>query len=86
MEGEEPRWEELPAEVWQLVFQRVPLLDLITSGRSVCQRWNWIISDENVNTNIHKLYVNLYVKICRYSTEVYYTIIYGVSRNVCILS
>ena len=82
MEGEEPRWEELPAEVWQLVFQRVPLLDLITSGRSVCQQWNQIISDENVNANIHKF-------VCKDMPVFYrsvYTIIYGVSRNVCILS
>ena len=39
---------ELPNELWQLIFQRVPLLDLITSGRRVCQRWNQIIADEKV--------------------------------------
>ena len=38
----------LPNELWQLIFQRVPLLDLVTSGRRVCQRWNQIIADEKV--------------------------------------
>ena len=47
-EGPQPRWEELPVEVWQLIFQRVPLLDLVTSGRRVCQRWNEIITDDSV--------------------------------------
>ena len=44
----QPDWAELPNELWQLIFQRVPLLDLITTGRRVCQRWNQIISDEKV--------------------------------------
>lgn len=47
-EGMELRWAELPVEVWQQVFQRVPLLDLVTSGRRVCQQWNQIIQDEGV--------------------------------------
>ena len=47
-EGPQARWEELPVEVWQLIFQRVPLLDLVTSGRRVCQRWNQIITDDSV--------------------------------------
>ena len=47
-ERSEAKWEELPPEVWHLVFQQVPLLDLVTSGRLVCRRWNEIISDENV--------------------------------------
>ena len=49
MLGEGPQWEELPNELWQLILQRVPLLDLVTSGRRVCQRWNQIIADEQVN-------------------------------------
>ena len=44
----QPQWVELPNELWQLIFQRVPLLDLVTSGRRVCQRWNQIIRDEKV--------------------------------------
>ena len=48
MLGEGPQWAELPNELWQLIFQRVPLLDLVTSGRRVCQRWNQIITDEKV--------------------------------------
>jgi hypothetical protein len=47
-EGPQPEWAELPNEVWQLIFQRVPLLDLVMSGRRVCQRWNQIIADEKV--------------------------------------
>ena len=47
-EEQQGRWAELPAEVWQLVFQRVPLLDVVTSGRRVCQRWNQIINDDQV--------------------------------------
>ena len=47
-ERPEAKWEELPPEVWHLVFQRVPLLDLVTSGPLVCRRWNEIINDENV--------------------------------------
>ena len=43
-----PQWAELPNELWQLIFQRVPLLDLVTSGRRVCHRWNQIITDEKV--------------------------------------
>ena len=74
MEGEEPRWEELPAEVWQLVFQRVPLLDLITSGRSVCQRWNQIISDENVNANVHKF-------VCK-GMPVFYRSVYIIAASL----
>ena len=84
MEGEEPRWEELPAEVWQLVFQRVPLLDLITSGKSVCQHWNQIISDENVSA-IH-VHVNMYLRMCRYSTFGKVHSMESESINVCILS
>ena len=49
MLGEGPQWEELPNELWQLIFQQVPLLDLVTSGRRVCQRWNQIIADEQVH-------------------------------------
>ena len=44
----ESRRAELPTELWQLVFQRVPLLDLVMSGRRVCQQWNQIIQDEGV--------------------------------------
>ena len=53
METPEPKWEDFPTEVWQLVFQRVPLLDLVTSGRLVCRRWNDVISDESVSLCVH---------------------------------
>ena len=49
MEARQPQWAKLPNKLWQLIFQRVPLLDLVTTGRRVCQRWNQIISDENVS-------------------------------------
>ena len=48
MEAEQPKLEEVPVELWQLVFQRVPLFDLVTAGRRVCHYWDRIISDENV--------------------------------------
>ena len=71
-EGSQARWEELPVEVWQLIFQRVPLLDLVTSGRRVCQRWNQIITDDSVGYDsltrgkqpCMTLYHALYVLIC----------------------
>ena len=52
---EQPDWAELPNELWQLIFQRVPLLDLVTTGRRVCRRWNQIISDENVCDVVEKI-------------------------------
>ena len=51
----QPDRAKLPNELWQLIFQRVPLVDLVMSGRRVCQRWNQIISDENVSIHVHSI-------------------------------